>query len=30
MGEEIPVYGMVKDDKHRTRALTDENQEFYR
>ena len=29
MGEEIPVYGMVKDDKHRTRALTDENQEFY-
>lgn len=28
MGEEIPVYGMVKDDKHRTRALTDENQEF--
>lgn len=29
MGEEIPVYGMVKDDKHKTRALTDENQEFY-
>lgn len=28
MGEEIPLYGMVKDDKHRTRALTDENQEF--
>ncbi len=28
MGEDIPVYGMVKDDKHRTRALTDINDEF--
>ncbi len=28
MGEEIPVYGMVKDDKHRTRALTDMDFEF--
>ncbi len=28
MGEDIPVYGMVKDDKHRTRALTDINNEF--
>lgn len=25
----IPVYGMVKDDKHRTRSLVDEEQEFY-
>ena len=28
MGEEIPVFGLVKDDKHRTRGLTDENEEF--
>ncbi len=28
MGEEIPVYGMVKDDNHRTRALTDIHEEF--
>lgn len=28
LGEEIPVYGMVKDDKHRTRGLTDEHEEF--
>ncbi len=28
MGEEIPVYGMVKDDRHRTAELTDENEEF--
>ena len=25
LGLSIPVYGMVKDDKHRTRALIDEN-----
>lgn len=28
MGEDIPVYGLVKDDKHRTRALTDSDSEF--
>lgn len=28
MGEEIPVFGMVKDDRHRTSALTDETHEF--
>lgn len=28
MGEEIPVFGLVKDDKHRTRGITDENREF--
>lgn len=28
MGEEIPVYGMVKDDKHRTRALTNQSMEY--
>ncbi len=28
MGEDIPVYGMVKDDNHRTRALTDIHDEF--
>lgn len=28
MGETIPVYGLVKDDKHRTRALTDSTDEF--
>jgi len=28
MGEEIPVFGMVKDDKHRTRGLTSETTEF--
>ncbi len=28
MGEDIPVYGMVKDDKHRTRGLTDIHDEF--
>lgn len=25
LGLEIPVYGMVKNDKHKTRALIDEN-----
>lgn len=29
LGETIPVYGLVKDDKHRTRGLTDENEEIY-
>ena len=28
MGEEIPVFGLVKDDKHRTRAITDESEEY--
>lgn len=28
LGEDIPVYGLVKDDKHRTRALTDIDEEF--
>lgn len=28
MGEDIPVFGLVKDDKHRTRALTDMDGEF--
>ena len=28
LGEDIPVYGLVKDDKHRTRGLTDESIEF--
>ena len=28
MGEEIPVFGMVKDDNHRTRGLTDNTCEF--
>lgn len=28
MGEEIPVYGLVKDDRHRTRALTDLEHEY--
>lgn len=28
LGEDIPVYGLVKDDKHRTRGLTDEKNEF--
>lgn len=28
LGEEIPVFGLVKDDKHRTRALVDENKEY--
>lgn len=28
LGEDIPVYGLVKDDRHRTRGLTDENTEF--
>lgn len=27
--EQIPVYGMVKDDKHSTRALVDENRKEY-
>ena len=26
---EIPVFGMVKDDKHRTRGVTTENEEIY-
>lgn len=29
LGETIPVYGLVKDDKHRTRGITDEKTEFY-
>lgn len=28
LGEEIPVFGMVKDDKHRTRAVTDDTNEY--
>ena len=28
LGETVPVFGLVKDDKHRTRGLTDENEEF--
>lgn len=28
LGEEVPVFGLVKDDKHRTRGLTDEYEEF--
>ena len=28
LGEDIPIYGLVKDDKHRTRALTGSQQEF--
>lgn len=28
MEENIPVFGLVKDDNHRTRGLTDENGEF--
>lgn len=28
LGEDIPVYGLVKDDKHRTRDLTDEYTEY--
>lgn len=28
MGEEIPVFGMVKDNYHRTRGLTDDVSEF--
>lgn len=28
LGEEIPVFGLVKDDKHRTRGITDENDEY--
>lgn len=27
LGEETPIYGLVKDDKHRTRGLTDEHEE---
>lgn len=26
---DIPVYGIVKDDKHRTRGVTDENKEYF-
>ena len=29
IGVDIPVFGMVKDDKHRTRALLSENGEVY-
>lgn len=29
MGIDIPLFGMVKDDKHRTRALLSENGEVY-
>ncbi len=28
MGLDIPVYGIVKDDKHRTRGITDERKEY--
>ncbi len=28
LGETVPVYGLVKDNKHRTRGITDENHEF--
>ena len=28
LGEDIPVFGLVKDDKHKTKALTDEKNEF--
>ncbi len=28
LGEDIPVFGLVKDDKHRTRDLTDEDTEY--
>lgn len=28
LGEDIPVFGLVKDDKHKTRALTDVDEEF--
>lgn len=28
MGEEIPVFGIVKDGNHRTRGITDDNDEF--
>ena len=28
LGEDVPVYGLVKDEKHRTRGLTDEYKEF--
>ncbi len=28
MGEDIPVFGLVKDDKHRTRGITDETEEY--
>ncbi len=29
LGEEIPVFGLVKDKTHRTRGITDEFNEFY-
>ena len=28
LGENIPVYGLVKNDKHKTRGLVDENREY--
>ena len=28
MGEDIPVFGLVKDDRHKTRAITDDSEEF--
>lgn len=28
MGVDVPVYGIVKDDKHRTRGITDEFKEY--
>ncbi len=28
LGENVPVFGLVKDNKHQTRGITDENQEF--
>lgn len=29
LGEDIPVFGLVKDNSHRTRGVTDENREYY-
>ena len=28
LGEDIPIYGLVKDDKHKTSDLTDEHKEY--
>lgn len=28
LGEEVPVYGLVKDEKHKTRGIVDEKSEF--
>ncbi len=29
LGEDIPVFGLVKDDNHKTRGITDEKSEFH-